>query len=54
MCETSSMIYPDGTRVGRYSAIGNNILEKVAGLVFTKSERKVLTRIIEDTIGEEK
>ena len=53
MCETSSLVYPDGTRVGGYSAIGNNILQKIAEVVLTKSERKVLTRIIIDTIGKE-
>jgi hypothetical protein len=53
MCEASSMIYPDGTYIGRYSTIGDNVLEKVAGMAFTKSERMVLSRIMVDTIGQE-
>ena len=51
MSESSNMIYPDETPVGRYSVIGNEVLEKVAGIELTREERKVLTRIMEDTIG---
>ena len=54
MNESSNMIYPDNTPVGRYSAIGNEVLEKVASDEFTRVERMVLTRIMEDTIGWEK
>lgn len=51
MSESSNMIYPDETPVGRYSAIGNEVLEKVANIELTREERIVLTRIMEDTIG---
>jgi len=51
MNETSNMIYPDNTLVGRYSSIGNEVLEKVADIELTREERMVLTRIMEDTIG---
>lgn len=51
MNESSNMIYPDETPVGRYSAIGNEVLEKVASSELTREERIVLTRIMEDTIG---
>jgi phage replication O-like protein O len=51
MRESSNMIYPDKTPVGRYSAIGNDVLEKVAGMDLTREERMVLNRIMEDTIG---
>ena len=51
MNESSNMIYPDETPVGRYSAIGNNVLEKVAEIESTREERVVLTRIMEDTFG---
>ena len=50
MNESSNMIYPDRAPVGRYSAIGNEVLEKVAEME-TREERIVLTRIMEDTIG---
>ncbi len=45
------MRYPDGTPVGRYSAIGNDVLEKVADIELTRAGRKVLDRIMRDTIG---
>jgi phage replication O-like protein O len=45
------MIYPDGRSVGRYSAIGNDVLEKIADIELTRVERKVLDRIMKDTIG---
>jgi phage replication O-like protein O len=45
------MVYPDGRPVGRYSAIGNDVLEKVADIELTRAERKVLDRIMKDTIG---
>jgi hypothetical protein len=51
MNESSNMVYPDMTPVGRYSAIGNEVLERVAETEFTKEERVVLIRIMEDTIG---
>ncbi len=51
MSKQSSMVYPDGKPVGRYSAIGNDVLEKVADIELTRAERKVLTRVIIDTIG---
>ena len=53
MTESSNMIYPDNKLVGRYSAIGNEVLEKLADIELTKEGRKVLTRIIQDTIGYE-
>ncbi|MFC1954866.1 replication protein [Chloroflexota bacterium] len=51
MSESSSMVYPDGKPVGRYSSIGNDVLEKIADIDLIKTERKVLTRVIRDTIG---
>ncbi len=51
MNESSSMVYPDGKPVGRYSAIGNDVLEKIADIELTRAERKVLDRIVKDTIG---
>lgn len=51
MNKSSSMVYPDGTPVGRYSVIGNDVLEKVADIELTRAERKVLDRIMRDTIG---
>ena len=51
MSKQSSMVYPDGKPVGRYSAIGNDVLEKVADIELTRAERKVLDRIVRDTIG---
>lgn len=45
------MRYPDGKRIKRYSAIDNEVLEKVADIELTRPERKVLDRIIKDTIG---
>jgi phage replication O-like protein O len=51
MSESSNMIYPDGKPVGRYSAIGNDVLEKIADIELTRPERKVLDMIIRDTIG---
>ena len=51
MSKESSMRYPDGKAVGRYSAIGNDVLEKIAEFELTREERIVLTRIIMDTIG---
>ena len=51
MSNQGSMVYPDGQSVGRYSPIGNDILEKVADIELTRVERKVLTRVIRDTIG---
>ncbi|MDD4876957.1 MAG: replication protein [Dehalococcoidales bacterium] len=47
----TSMVYPDHSPVGRYSAIGNDVLEKVADIELTRAERKVLDRIIKDTVG---
>ena len=49
--KSSSMVYPDGKPVGRYSAIGNDVLEKVADIELSRPERKVLDRIMRDTIG---
>ena len=51
MSESSSMVYPDGKPIKRYSAIDNEVLEKVADIELTRPERKVLDRIIKDTIG---
>lgn len=51
MNKSSSMVYPDGRPVGRYSTIGNDVLEKVADIELTRAERKVLDRIMRDTIG---
>ncbi len=51
MNNEGSMSYPDGTPVGRYSAIGNDVLEKIADIELTREERKVLVRIMRDTIG---
>ena len=45
------MVYPDGRRIKRYSAIDNDVLEKIADIELTRPERKVLDRIIKDTIG---
>jgi len=45
------MVYPDGKPVGRYSAIGNDVLEKIADIELPRPERKVTDRIIKDTIG---
>jgi phage replication O-like protein O len=53
MSITGTMIYPDGESVGRYSTIGDDILEKVADIELTRAERKVLDRIIRDTVGYE-
>jgi len=39
MSNQGSMIYPDGKPVGRYSAIGNDVLEKVADIELTRAER---------------
>jgi len=46
-----SMVYPDHTPVGRYSAIGNDVLDKVADIELTRPQRKVLNRIMQDTLG---
>ncbi len=46
-----SMVYPDHSPVGRYSAIGNDVLEKIADIELTRPQRKVLDRIMKDTIG---
>lgn len=54
MSKSAGMFYPDGTRVGDYSPIGNNVLDKIADIELTRAEREVLTRVIEDTIGWEK
>ena len=51
MNETSNMVYPDSTPVGRYSAIGNAVLEKVARIELTSEQRIVLTRVMQDTLG---
>ena len=51
MNNEGSMYYPDGTPVGRYSSIGNDVLEKIADIELTRAERKVLVRIMRDTIG---
>ena len=51
MSNEGSMYYPDGTPVGRYSAIGNDVLEKIADIELTRAARKVLDRIMRDTIG---
>ena len=51
MSESSSMRYPDGKRIKRYSAIDNEVLEKVADIELSSPERKVLDRIMKDTIG---
>jgi phage replication O-like protein O len=51
MSQPSNMVYPDGRSVGRYSAIGNDVLEKIADIELTRAERKVLDRIVKDTIG---
>ena len=45
------MRYPDRTPYGRYSTVSNDVLEKVADIELTRAERKVLTRVIRDTIG---
>ena len=51
MSKESSMVYPDGKRVGRYSAIGNDVLWRIADTELTRAERKVLDQIVKDTIG---
>jgi len=51
MSKMSNMVYPDGKPVGRYSALGNDVLEKVADIELSRPERKVLDRIMKDTIG---
>ncbi len=51
MSKSSNMVYPDKTPVGRYSAIGNEVLEKVADIELTREERKIMDRIMRDTIG---
>ena len=51
MSKESSMVYPDGRRIKRYSAIDNDVLEKIADIELTRAERKVLDRIVRDTIG---
>ncbi len=51
MSKSSSMRYPDRTPYGRYSTVSNDVLEKVADIELTRAERKVLTRVIRDTIG---
>lgn len=51
MNKSSSMVYPDGIKYGRYTNVSNDVLEKVADIELTRPERKVLTRIIRDTIG---
>ena len=51
MSKESSMVYPDGRPVGRYSAIGNDVLEKIADIELPRPARKVLDRIVRDTIG---
>jgi hypothetical protein len=51
MNESSNMVYPDMTPVGKYSAIGNEVLEKVASIELTRAERMVLTRVMEDTVA---
>ena len=51
MSKSRSMVYPDGTPYGRYSTVSNDVLEKIADIELTRVERKVLTRVIRDTIG---
>lgn len=51
MSKESSMVYPDGRRIKRYSAIDNDVLEKIADIELTRPERKVLDRIMRDTVG---
>ena len=53
MKKPADMIYEDGTPVGRYTVVPNDVLEKVADISLTKAQRKVLDRIIRDTIGYE-
>jgi len=45
------MVYPDGRPVGRYSSIGNDVLQKIADIALLRPERKVLDRVVKDTIG---
>lgn len=47
------MIYEDGKEVGTYTVIPNDVLEKIAEIDLTKGERKILLRIIRNTIGYE-
>ena len=51
MSQSSNMVYPDGRPVGRYSAIGNDVLEKIADIELPRPARKVLDRIVKDTVG---
>jgi len=50
---SGQMIYEDGTPVGRYTVIPNDILDKTTDIDLTKEERKVLIRIIRNTVGYE-
>lgn len=54
MSKSEGMIYEDGKEVGRYTVIPNDVLDKIADIDLTKEERKVLYRVIRDTIGYEK
>ena len=49
--KTGEMKYPDGTLVGRYTVVPNNVLDVLAEIDLTKDERKILHRIIRNTIG---
>ncbi|MCP3685555.1 MAG: replication protein [bacterium] len=50
----SGMIYDNGDQVGTYTVFPNDILEKIDDLDLTIEERKVLHRIIRDTVGYER
>ena len=47
----SPVVYPDNTPYGSYTNVSNDVLEKIADIELTRPERKVLTRIIRNTIG---
>jgi phage replication O-like protein O len=49
--KSGKIVYEDGTIIESWSQVDNEVLDKVAESDFTKAERKVLNRIIRDTIG---
>ena len=51
--KAETMVYEDGTPVGRYTPIPNDVLDKLADMDLSKDERKILYRIIRNTIGYE-
>jgi len=51
--KASKMVYEDGTEFGRYTVIPNNVLDRIAEIDLTNDEKKVLFRIIRNTVGYE-